>query len=115
MKSRFAVAVVIAFALVAVLIPASREVLADDPGGWTKSWDGGGDGTNWESAANWNGDSLPGPADKVYIGSGYSVTITAAQSVTWLHSDSPVGISTGSLRCPKPLLSMALSLASLVH
>ena len=41
-------------------------------------WDGGGSDDNWNTAANWNYDEVPGASDEVVIGSSY--TVTNAQS-----------------------------------
>ena len=45
------------------------------------TWDGGGDGVNWNDAANWSGDALPGPSDGVSITTGPE-TITSSGSVS---------------------------------
>ena len=41
----------------------------------TVVWDGGGDGSQWDIAANWAGDVLPGPGDDVVLPSGAAVTL----------------------------------------
>ena len=33
----------------------------------TKTWDGGGSGTSWSSANNWNPNGVPGSSDNVII------------------------------------------------
>jgi hypothetical protein len=48
------------------------------PGGGAHEWDGGGSDDNWNTAANWNYDTVPGASDDVVIGSSY--TVTSAQS-----------------------------------
>ena len=107
MKSRYVFAGIITVVLVLVCMALIQVVFANDPGGWTKKWDGGGDGTTWGDADNWEGDVAPGSSDKVYIPAGSGVTISDARSVTWLHSDQPITIySGGSLTlgaCPSKL------------
>ncbi len=65
------------------------------------AWDGGGDGTSWNSAANWVGDALPGPADDVQItGAGGAISLTAAagyQRVNSVASDRALNVSGGTL------------------
>ena len=61
-------------------------------------WDGGpaGSGTDFNLAANWVGDVLPGPADTAVINTaGPTITLTAARSVTSVQSsrDMQVGSS----------------------
>ncbi len=51
----------------------------------TIAWDGGpsGTGTDWHTATNWAGDSLPGATDQADIGVAFSgVTITSAANVS---------------------------------
>ena len=43
-------------------------------GGGAYEWDGGGSDDNWNTAANWNYDEVPGASDAVVIGSSYTVT-----------------------------------------
>jgi hypothetical protein len=38
------------------------------------AWDDGGSDSNWNTAANWNFDAVPGVYDEVVVGSGYTVT-----------------------------------------
>jgi hypothetical protein len=47
------------------------------------SWDNGGAGTDWGTAANWNPDGVPGTTDNATIpnGSGYVVDLAADRSV----------------------------------
>ena len=47
------------------------------------AWDGGGDGTSWNQAANWDGDVLPGADDDVIIDlPDQDVTVRINSSVT---------------------------------
>src|SRR4051812_641587 len=51
------------------------------------SWDGGGDGVHWTSAANWSTDALPTAADDVTISITGSPTVildSGAQSINSL-------------------------------
>ncbi|MFO0875988.1 MAG: RHS repeat-associated core domain-containing protein [Gemmataceae bacterium] len=57
-------------------------------------WDGGAGTTDWADAANWTGDTLPGPGDDVVIGSAYQgLTITSATSQTVGSVNSAAGLS----------------------
>ena len=50
----------------------------------TITWDGGpsGTSTNWNTAANWVGDVLPGPSDDAVIGAAFSgITISTSANV----------------------------------
>ncbi len=52
--------------------PRSRRASAPEPlearnAPATISWDGGGDGTSWNSANNWSGNTVPGSLDDVTI------------------------------------------------
>lgn len=42
----------------------------------TINWDGGGDGTSWDDALNWNGDAEPAAGDIARFGNGGTLTIT---------------------------------------
>ena len=95
MKSRYVFAGIVTIALVLVTIGLLQVVSANDPGNQTISWTGGGDGVSWGDASNWNLARVPLPSDKVYLSAGAQVTISSAQSVTWLHSDRPIAISSG--------------------
>lgn len=96
MKSRYVFAGIVTIALVLVSVALLQVVSANDPGGWTKSWDGGGGNSDWGTAANWNPDGVPGAADKVFIDSGSGVTISSGnQHIVWLHSHQPITVSSG--------------------
>ncbi len=43
-----------------------------------KTWDGGGDGVNWDSGDNWNPNGVPGAGDAVTIPNGFSLTVNTA-------------------------------------
>src|SRR5258708_1253276 len=61
------------------------ELLEDRLAPATVSWDGGpaGTGTNWNTAANWVGDVLPGSGDTAQIGAAFAgVTISTSVNVT---------------------------------
>jgi len=65
------------------------------------AWDGGpsGTGTDWHDPVNWDGDSLPGAADDVQIGTEFAaVTIASASdaSINSLTSEAAIGISDGT-------------------
>ena len=45
-------------------------------------WDGGGSDDNWNTAANWNYDQVPGASDEVTIGSSYTVTNAQSEFAT---------------------------------
>lgn len=47
-------------------------------------WDGGGDGTSWSNALNWNTDVVPSPTDEVLIDTASTVNITDPITVTSL-------------------------------
>jgi VCBS repeat-containing protein len=98
MKSRYVFATIITIVLVLVSIALLQVVSANNPGGWTKSWVGPASG-DWGNAANWSEGTLPAPSDTVYIGPGNSVTISSSSGtdIVWLHSDSPLTISGGTL------------------
>ena len=44
------------------------------PGGGAHEWDAGGGDDNWNTAANWNTDTVPGASDDVVIGASHTVT-----------------------------------------
>ena len=48
----------------------------------TVSWDGGGDGVNWNDPLNWSGDALPGPANDVLISVPTNTVIISQDNVT---------------------------------
>ena len=50
------------------------------------TWDGGGLNSDWNTAANWSADVLPGPSDDVEIGTSFAAaTITSTSNVS-IHS-----------------------------
>lgn len=64
------------------------------------SWDGGGDGTSWEDAANWNPDGVPTASDDVTINVGGTPTIdhsTGSHSVNSLSCDELLVLSGGTI------------------
>src|SRR3954469_1353772 len=63
------------------------------------SWDGGGDGTNWNNALNWATDQVPTAADDVTIAIAGSPTIqiTDVRSVKSLTADESINLSGGTL------------------
>src|SRR5262249_5917804 len=67
----------------------------------TITWDGGGDGFNWNNAANWSDDVLPGASDDVEIDYGANnftvVHSTGSDSVHSLTSRVNLVHSGGSL------------------
>ena len=68
---RVVLSFLIAAACALLTAPASAQI----------TWDGGGDGTTWSSAANWSTDTVPGPTDDVVIPAGaVAVNITAADA-----------------------------------
>ncbi|MEW6755080.1 MAG: FG-GAP-like repeat-containing protein, partial [Candidatus Latescibacterota bacterium] len=46
------------------------------------TWDGGGDGSTWGSAANWSGDAVPGSTSSVVIGPAYTVAVSSSAAAT---------------------------------
>ena len=65
----------------------------------SKHWDGGGDGVSWSDAANWEDDTLPGPADIVIIDVPDDQTVTHSAGTTLikgLHCEESLVISGGS-------------------
>lgn len=62
------------------------------------TWDGGGDGSSWHDAANWEGDSIPGPSDEVLIRTGFTVIHSeGSDSIKSLTCDSRFILTGGSL------------------
>ncbi len=57
-------------------------ILAAVPASVAKTWDGGGDGTSWSSANNWNPNGVPTGSDNVVINApgttivGYEMTVS---------------------------------------
>ncbi len=56
-----------------------------------KTWDGGGDGTNWNSANNWNPNGVPSSSDAVTITQGQSVVVNVNNAVCAALNLSPTG------------------------
>lgn len=51
------------------------------------AWDGGGDGTSWDQAINWDGDVLPGIDDDVLIDvADQDVTVRIDSADSWKNS-----------------------------
>jgi len=67
------------FACVA-LVQADRRVSAEAL--ITKTWDGGGATNNWNDAANWSGDTLPGSGDDVTFDATSSKNVTIDTNIT---------------------------------
>ena len=61
-----------------ILIAASPLAFAQA----TVRWDGGGDGTNWNDAANWDTDSVPAAGDFVEFASNVTVMSWSAPGPT---------------------------------
>jgi GEVED domain/Calx-beta domain len=62
-------------------------------------WDGGpaGTGTDWNVAANWVGDAIPGPTNDVFIGTGFTgITSSQTNTIRSLNSKSAVTINVGT-------------------
>lgn len=53
----------------------------------TVEWDGGGDGSSWNDAANWSGDEVPGSFDDVIIDVPGSLTVNDSGSQSHHRSD----------------------------
>ncbi|MBT6254356.1 Ig-like domain-containing protein [Candidatus Uhrbacteria bacterium] len=62
------------------------------------SWDGGGDGSTWESANNWSGDSVPDTADDVTIDANVTLTISAGDTVGSLTMGNAGGTTSPTLQ-----------------
>jgi hypothetical protein len=86
----------------------SSATFAPVPGGTTevgeieinlvKVWDGGGNGTSWQDARNWNDDVLPSLTDDVYIPATATVTLSSGNAhINSLISDGALVISGGEL------------------
>src|SRR5262245_30786915 len=69
-------------------------------------WDGGGDGVNWGSAANWSNDALPTAADDVTINAPPGVTVQVGSFVgatcNSLQSQNSITLSGGNLTVATP-------------
>jgi hypothetical protein len=72
-----ALALVAALALALVGAPAAH---ADDPP-CTITWDGGASDSQWGSASNWSGDTVPVATDVVCLPTGTAVTLNGASAV----------------------------------
>jgi len=57
----------------------------------TVTWDGGGDGSTWSDAANWDTNSVPGADDDVVISTATTVNITGTTTINSLAIGSPGG------------------------
>ncbi|HCI03942.1 TPA: hypothetical protein DE059_03370, partial [Candidatus Peribacteria bacterium] len=82
--------------------------IANDAGSNIKTWDGGGAGdTNWSTASNWNGDTIPAVGDVIYFdgtsdnNAVFDTGFTTTLGGLWLGTDydgtvtleQPMGIS----------------------
>ena len=74
--------------------PAGIEQLEDRRLLATVLWDGGGNGTSWTDAANWDGDKLPAASDEVQLASGSNVTLDTDVDVAslWVQRGSTLGL-----------------------
>lgn len=74
---------------------AEIEEIVPDTYAATKTWDGGGDGTSWESGNNWNPNGVPGVTDDVLLASTDSVQISGSTTINSLtmRSDSQLTFS----------------------
>ena len=77
-------------------------------------WDGGGGNTNWNTAANWTGDLLPGINDIAFLNLVAGVTVdhsSGTNSIKGLNSDANNGliISGGSLTLNDPATTSTLN------
>ncbi|MCX6229932.1 MAG: CHRD domain-containing protein [Bacteroidetes bacterium] len=63
-----------------------------------KTWDGGGDGTNWSSGNNWNPDGLPASTDAVTLIQGQTVNVDITTAVCAALNLSPTGAGTATLQ-----------------
>ncbi|MBX2997112.1 MAG: carboxypeptidase regulatory-like domain-containing protein [Caldilineaceae bacterium] len=78
-----------------------------------KFWDGGGANNNWLTAANWNGDTLPGATDDVYIPLTATVTLpSGAVSVNSLRSDGSLTLNGGTLSLAAASTVQTLTMSS---
>jgi hypothetical protein len=86
MPARTWLPAILAVLVVLVLAPtAARAAVACD-----RTWDGGGDGSTWEDAANWSGDAIPTSSQHACISA-------SATTVTVRSSDVHVGSVAASL------------------
>ncbi len=58
-----------------------------------KTWDGGGDGTTWASANNWNPNGVPTALQSVTIVSGQTVTVNAAAVASGLTNSGTLNLN----------------------
>src|SRR5438105_10902352 len=110
-------------AVVAILIPVLATAAytsggtATGPATWTINWDGGAATNEWNDAANWDTDTLPGPADDVCIAAGApGTTVAYAHAVNTqiasLSSGKPLGVSLGVLTVTGPATLDTLTLSA---
>jgi Ca2+-binding RTX toxin-like protein len=90
MTTRF---LVIASAFLILMAPLFMVLPTQEAFAANKTWDGGGDGTNWSDCNNWNGNVCPASDDSVTIGTGFDVTID--DSIT-LGTSSSLTIDSGA-------------------
>jgi hypothetical protein len=94
----------------------SALLAAAPAGAATKTWDGGGGNTSWNTAANWNPDGVPGASDDVIIDVPGDISITysgATTTILSLSSTESLAISSGSLTVSGAMsVSGSLSVAS---
>src|SRR5262245_25933091 len=87
-------------------VPLSVERLEDRTVPAAVFWDGGGDGINWGSAANWSNDVLPTAADDVTVNAPAGVTVQVGSFVTAtansLQSQNSINLSGGPLTLAAP-------------
>jgi hypothetical protein len=61
------------------------------------TWDGGGDGSSWEDAANWSGDSVPTSFDDVVIAPSTTVSIASSTTIYSLTLGNAAGTTSPTL------------------
>src|SRR3972149_3549537 len=49
--------------------------------GANRTWDGGGDGINWNNANNWSQNTVPLATDNAFIPAGFTVTVSANATI----------------------------------
>lgn len=77
------------------------------------AWDGGAGTANWNDAANWVGDVLPGSSDNVQIDAAFSSTTivsTADVTVTGITTAAPLKITSGTITAQAITVSKGLAL-----
>ncbi len=62
-----------------------------------KTWDGGGDGTSWNDAANWNPNGVPTASDDVVLNTNVSINVADAETVRKLAMSSGTLTGAGSV------------------